>query len=99
MHGRIVTVQMEPEDLGKAVDIYRDSVIPAAREQKGFSDALLFTDFATGKAVSITVWETEEDLLAGQNSGYYQEQIAKFADLMTRTPVQEGFELAFDSRW
>ncbi len=98
MHGRIVSVQMEPEDLGKAVGIYRDSVIPAAKQQKGFHDALLFTDSATGRAVSITIWETKEDLLAGQASGYYQEQIAKFAELMTRTPEQEGFELVYTSR-
>ena len=98
MHGRIVSVQVEPEDLGKAVDIYRDSVIPAAKEQKGFHDALLFTDSATGRAVSITIWETEGDLLAGQASGYYQEQIAKFAELMIRTPEQEGFELVYTSR-
>ena len=98
MHGRIVSVQVEPENLGKAVDIYRESVIPAAKEQKGFHDALLFTDSVTGKAVSITIWDTEEELLAGQASGYYQEQIAKFAELMIRTPDQEGFELAYSSR-
>ena len=98
MHGRIVSVQVEPEDLGKAIEIYRDSVIPAAKEQRGFHDALLFTDSATGRAVSITIWETEGDLLAGQASGYYQEQIAKFAELMIRTPEQEGFELVYTSR-
>ena len=98
MHGRIVSVQMEPEDLGKAVGIYCESVIPAAKEQKGFHDALLFTDSETGRAVSITIWETEEDLLAGQSSGFYQEQIAKFAELMIRTPDQEGFELVYTSR-
>ena len=98
MHGRIVSVQVKPEDLGKAVGVYRDSVIPAAKEQKGFHDALLFTDSATGRAVSITIWETEEDLLAGQASSYYQEQLAKFAELMIRTPDQEGFELVYTSR-
>ena len=97
MYGRIVSVYVEPEDLGKAVGIYRDSVIPAAKEQKGFHNALLFTDSATGRAVSITIWETEEDLLAGQNSGFYQEQIAKFTELLIRTPDQEGFELVYSS--
>ena len=70
----------------------------SAKEQKGFHDALLFTDSATGRAVSITIWETEGDLLAGQASGYYQEQIAKFAELMIRIPEQEGFELVYTSR-
>lgn len=98
MHGRIVSVQVEPENLKKAVEIYCNSVVPAAKDQKGFHDALLFTDSASGKVVSITVWETEEDLMAGQSSGFYQDQIAKFAELLIRAPDQDGYELVFTSR-
>ena len=94
MHGRVVSVQVEPEDLGKAISIYRESVIPAAQEQKGFRSALLFTDSGTGKAVSITLWDSEDDLIKGQESGYYQEQIAKFSDILIRLPDQVGYELS-----
>ncbi len=94
MHGRIVSVQVKPEDLGKAISIYRDSVIPAAQEQKGFRSALLFSDPETGKAVSITLWDSEDDLIKGQESGYYQEQIAKFSEILIRLPDQVGYELS-----
>ena len=98
MHGRIVTVQVTPEDLPKAIEVYRDSVMPAAEQQKGFKGALLFTDSETGKAVSVTLWDSEDDLMHGQESGYYQEQIAKFAEYMIRTPDQEGYELSCSAK-
>ncbi|MDA0771014.1 MAG: hypothetical protein O2821_12465 [Chloroflexi bacterium] len=97
MHGRIVSVQVAPEDLETATSIYVESVVPAAEQQEGFKGAILFTDAATGKAISITIWDSEKDLLQGQESGYYQEQIGKFTEYLTRTPDQDGFEVAYAS--
>lgn len=97
MHGRVVTVQVDSRDVGEAVSIYRDSVMPAAQRQKGFRGALLLTDQRTGKGVSVTLWDSEEDLIHGQDSAYYQEQIAKFADILVRTPEQDGYEVSFSS--
>lgn len=94
MHGRIVSVQVDPKDILEAIRIYQDSIMPAAQEQKGFRGALLFTDPETGKGISVTIWDSEEDLMRGQQSGYCQEQIAKFADLLIRTPDQVGYELS-----
>lgn len=97
MHGRIVSVQVAPENLKKVTDIYIESVVPAAELQDGFKGALLFTNSETGKAVSITVWNSVEDLMRGQESGYYQEQIVKFTEYFVRAPDQEGFEMVYCS--
>jgi len=78
----------------EAVRIYRDSVIPAAKKQHGFKGALLLTDSITGKGYSITEWETEADMKAGETSGYYEEQIAKFGQLLTSKPIREGFQVS-----
>ena len=91
MFSRTVTLQVQPSKTEEAVSIYRDSVIPAAKKQHGFKGALLLTDSGTGKAYSITQWETEADMTAGEASGYYQEQIAKFGHILTSTPTREGF--------
>ena len=47
------------------------------------------TDASSGKALSITVWESEADMVAGESSGYYQEQIGKFSGLFAGTPTME----------
>ena len=36
---------------------------------------------------------SEEDSIANEQSGYYQEQIAKFKDLFTAPPIKEGYEV------
>jgi hypothetical protein len=35
MHARVVSMEMPPIDVGEAVRIYRDRVVPAAREVRG----------------------------------------------------------------
>ena len=94
MHGRVVSVQVEPAKLGEAVELYRDSVVPAAKDQDGFRGAVLLTDPESGNAISVTLWDSEEDLIRGQESGFYQDQLAKFADYLIRIPDQQGYEIS-----
>ena len=91
MFARIVTGKMKLEATDEATAIYKDSVVPAAREQKGFKSAHLFTDPKTGKYITITIWETEEDMAAGDTSGYLQEQLGKVAAHFAEPPIVEQY--------
>ncbi len=98
MHVRAATVHIQPGKTQEAIDLYKDSVIPAAKAQKGFQGAYLMTDASSGKALSITIWESESDMLAGESSGgYYQQQIEKFASLMAGAPALEHYELSSEN--
>ena len=82
----------------EAIDVYNDPVVPAAKAQKGFQGAYLMTDAESGKALSITVWESEADMMAGESSsGYYQEQIAKFGGLFAGPPDLDHYELSVET--
>ena len=94
MHARLVTVQIQPGKIDEAISIYRDTVMPAAKQQKGFKGATLLTDRDTGKGVSVTLWETEADMTATEASGWWQEQIAKFAAALAAPPVREHYEVS-----
>jgi heme-degrading monooxygenase HmoA len=93
MHARMVDLRVRPVDTEEMVRIYRNSVMPVARRQRGFGGAVLLTDPETGIGVSITMWETEADREAGEASGYYQEQLDKFAHLLVDTPVRKHYEV------
>ncbi len=93
MFARITIVQGKIDKLDESIKIYENS-IPAAKSQKGFREAYLLTDRNTGKGISCTLWDSEEDAVANEKSGYYQEQIYKFKDLLTAPPVQEGYEVS-----
>jgi hypothetical protein len=60
-------------------------------ETRQFEDIITWQDVPI---YSITEWETEADMKAGETSGYYQEQIAKFGQILTSKPIREGFEVS-----
>lgn len=94
MYARVTWIQGRTETADQAAKIFSESVIPAAKRQRGFKDALFLTDPATGKGMSLTLWETEEDMKAGEASGYFKEQIAKFGPLLVGPPTRELFIVA-----
>jgi len=93
MHARLTFVQIDPSNLEEATAIFRDSVVPAAKQQVGFERGYLLTDRATGKGIAITIWVSEANMKAGEGSGYYQQQLAKFAPLFKGPPVREVYEV------
>ena len=90
MHAMVVDLRIRPVDTKEMVRVYRDEVVPMAREQRSFKGALLLTDPDTGVGLSITLWDT--DMHAGIE-GFYDEKIEKFARLLTETPVRKHYDL------
>ena len=91
---RVTMTQSKIESYDEMVKLYSESVVPAAKSQKGYLGILLLTNRETGKSISITIWESEEDAIANEKSGYYQEQVDKFKDYFTAPPVREGYEVS-----
>ncbi len=91
---RITLVEVEKGKMDEAIKVYEESVVPAAKSQNGYLSAHLLVDREAGKGVSITAWETEKDADAGEQSGYYQEQIAKFKGIFSAPPVRKKYEIA-----
>ncbi len=94
MFARLTIVQVKIDKLDETIKLYEDSVIPAAKSQKGFQGGYLLTNRNTGKGISCTLWDSEEDAVANEQSGYYQEQLGKFKDVFTAPPTQEGYEVS-----
>ena len=94
MFARFTIVQSAIDKIDEVIKLYEVSVVPAAKSQNGYRGAYLFTDRNTGKGYSISLWDSEEDALANEQSGYYREQVGKFAEYFTGPPVQEGYEVS-----
>ena len=93
MFARLTIVQARPDTIAEVTKIYEENVVPAAKSQKGYKSVYLLADRKTGKGVSISIWDSEEDAIANEQSGYYQEQVDRFKDFLTAPPVQEGYEV------
>ena len=93
-YARVLTATAQLSKMDEGMQIVRDSVLPAARQQPGFKGGFWMSDRSTGKIISITLWATEADLLAGETSGYYQAQIAKVAHVLATPVVREAYKVA-----
>jgi hypothetical protein len=93
MQARVVTAWVSPENLDEAIRLWRDSVVPANKKQKGWVSGRMLVDRATGKAVVVGLWRTQADLQA-TSGPYLQTQFAKFTTLFTAPPVEELYEVA-----
>ena len=97
MHVRVATGQITSGKMQEAINIYNNS-ISEVKAQKGYQGGYLMTDAGSGKILSITLWESEADMLAGESSGgYYQLQVGKYAFVFAGTPTVEHYELSSEN--
>jgi len=94
MHARVTISEGKLDKVDEAISIIQDSIAPAAKQQKGFKGLATLMDRSTGKGISITLWETEADMLAGEASGYLKEQYAKAMPTLAGPPTTEHYEVA-----
>ncbi len=93
MFAQVVRVQVQPGKTDEAIAIFKDSVMPAAQQQKGFRNGYLLVDRSANRGIGISLWETEADVVALATSGFYQEQVAKFAAVFAGPPEREVYEV------
>ena len=94
MYARVITTPMKPGSMDEAASIYENSIAPAMREQPGFKGATLLANEDTNTAISISLWETDADMQAGEASGYLQAQFAKVAPFFAGPPATEQYEVS-----
>jgi heme-degrading monooxygenase HmoA len=97
MFARTTTMQLKIAFIDKALEIYKNSIVPAAQAQKGFVELKLLLDRDSGKAVAIAIWESEQDAKDNEENHYYQEQLIKLMNFYAYPPIKEGFEIAHQS--
>jgi hypothetical protein len=66
MYARHVTVHGSPDRVDEAVRMVRDQVLPVLQGCAGFKGQLLLIDRDKGEAIGISLWDSEENMLASE---------------------------------
>ena len=66
MYARHVTVHGSPDRIDEGVRSVRDHVLPVLQGCAGFKGQLLLIDRATGEAIGISLWDSEENMKASE---------------------------------
>ena len=80
MIARVSAIQIRKEEEERAVEIIK-GVLKEAETVKGYRGAQFLTDNDTGKGYVISYWDSIEDAIANEESGWDQEQIDKFDEV------------------
>ena len=84
MFGRVTEFQVKTEKIDKATELYRNSVVPVSKRQKGYIGTYVMVNRQSGKGISLTCWESEGDALANEKNLYYQQQLIKFLNFLEK---------------
>ena len=87
----IDVVRTNPAD---AIGIFERSVVPALHDQEGYEGCYVLLS-EDGKMLILSFWESNEAARATRVSGFYQEQIDKFSDLVVyrHAPGREAYDV------
>jgi len=95
MFARLYSFEVRSDKLDETIKIWKEMDTPEMKSEKGYRGAYLLTDRKTGKGISMTLWDSEEDAIANEKSGFVQKQVAKYyKDLLLAPPVRQGYEIS-----
>jgi len=77
-----------------ALEQFKVLVVPEMKKQEGYEGVYVMAT-PEGKGLIMTLWASKEAAEAGVESGYYDEQIAKFVALFRAPAGREHYEVIF----
>ena len=80
MIARVSAIQIKIGKEDEATETLKGAALGAV-SVKGYRGVQLLTDPSTGKGYAISYWDSEEDAIANEQSGWDQEQIDKFKEV------------------
>ena len=98
MNARLTIFRAQPGKTDEALKIFRESITPAAKMQRGFKRVYLFTKPNSDQVVWLTFWASEADLKTAEASGFFKEQIGKTKDVMIGPPITDAYQIAAEDK-
>lgn len=93
MYARVTTVSIQLDKVAETVRIYNESILPAIKAAGGNQGVYLLIDQASGKGLSVTLWNSQADGAAYDSSGTYRELVGKVAQFFAAPPLLATYEV------
>jgi hypothetical protein len=95
MYARVTYVQAPEGKVEEGLNKWRTHVLPVTMAREGFTGTISMIDRSTGKALSLTLWDLEEDLVASTEAEYHLEAVQRFSEFFQGAHDPENFEVYF----
>lgn len=95
MVARVTLAEIDTLRIGidEAVERFREVIVPPLREQPGYRGVYALTT-SEGRALVMTLWDSERAADAGLSSGFYAGQLEQFVTFYRAPPGREHYNVA-----
>jgi len=80
--------------LEEALARFKEMILPEVRNQPGYLGVYVLQT-PEGKGALVSLWSSKEAAQGGVESGYYDEQVAKFLMFTRQPPGRDHYEVVF----
>lgn len=95
MYARVSNGIAREGQLDELLRLANEKLAPLALEQEGCRGMLLLTDAGSGRAISISLWDTEEAMLESESSEYMREMVTEVGRYLEEAgPSQKSFRVS-----
>jgi len=94
MFARVVQIEATQGNLSRVIETWKNKDVPSKQLSKGYQGAVLFTDSETGKAISITFWDTREDASSDEKSSLHKSQLNLYKDILKSGYTHEYWDVS-----
>jgi hypothetical protein len=96
MYARVTQFEIDTLRIGldEALERFKEAVLPAVRQVAGYRGVLVMRT-PEGKGLLVSLWDTPGAAQSGVESGYYDEQVAKFLMFVRQPPGRDHYEVVF----
>lgn len=94
MFVRVTYVQApEPGRIQEGLEKWYGRVLPITKAREGFKGVVSLVNWETGSALSLTLWEGDEQLIASTEAEYHKEALVRFGEFFQGVHDPENYEL------
>ncbi len=83
-----------PDLKAEAIEDFRVNTVPRAKELAGITELMLFVDRDSGRAISISFWQSKEAMLASEPTAQQLRDQDVETRLAAQAPIVERYEVA-----
>ncbi len=69
MFARASTLEVPPDQIDQALRNVQEQVLPLLQQQDGFKGFIVLTERQTGKAIGLSLWESEQAMQDSEEAG------------------------------
>src|SRR5689334_15501235 len=92
------TGEVKPGQFESAIQVFTETIIPLVTKMApGFRKGYLLKDPTSNQAVSLFVWDSEEDAANMRNNPEFVQAFQKLVQFYTEPPTRKGYEITHET--